>query len=295
MVQVPQSVKTVFDTFPLKQYPAIPNTTPAINDALENKRFYYQSTNQLKASKDNSDAMFILAVFNVTEVNGKLIPTDPFGLAYSFILAEKNGLRLPPSPSSNNSNNGSKSSHSIMTLAYNSAPDKTLPMIIEDDLDEKVREIRCFNELETLIAERLKDTPEQYLINHLIDTQFYDIWLLCIWFERDTIDLAQVFGLDRIDITKYDLFDTLPTWKHFKIRYPKLVVEVYENKLKEVSRILTLLDADDALGLVIVAKLYGFVIHADQFLKGTKLKEMTPESLIETAYEYLNTEYLNTE
>lgn len=279
-MMVPNGIRKVFDTFPLKEYPPVSNTTTAVNDALQENQFYFQLD-----SDSPMDASFILGVFNVAEIKGKYVPTDPLGLAYSFILCSKNDLRLPVFQNDNKP----LRFHSMMKLSYSASPDKTLPILIEDDLQSKSREIKLLHHLQSQTGSALKTTdPDQYMINQLLDTELYDTWLLCIWFESAVVDLGQIFGLPLIEITKIHLFESLPSWNHFKIRYPTLVPEVYDSKLNDIKSILTWLDTTEGLSNIVLQKLYAFVIHIKYFLQETRLMALIPAGLMEKADQFFD-------
>lgn len=272
---VPEPLQKLFNNFPLVDYPPIPNSTPAINTKLEENRYYF-------TGDDSNEAIFTLAVFNIAKVNGKYIPTDPFGLSYGLILSKKNNLKFP-TPSAHT--NKSRKAHSIMKLSYSASPDKTLPLMIEDDLETKTRDLRVLAQLETEVNARLG--PEDQFINQLIDTELFDLWLLCIWYESERIDLGLVFGLELVGLTKLHLFETMPEWKHFKTRHPKLGPTLYHQKLADVKKILGLVG--ETGNEIVQMKVYGFVVHVKEFLGETKLGEIVSPELTRQATEYLQT------
>lgn len=261
MISVPPLIKKVFDTFPLKEYPAVTSSTSAINDSIEGNKYYFGGS---------GDAIntFDLGVFNVHELEGKIVPTDPFGLSQCLILCHKNDLKLPR----NSSGEGDK--NSLFVVAYNASPDMFLPILIENDFDAKVRDIRLFNEILTITNKKLEDN-KKFLINEMIDNVCVDLWILCIYLEHKSIDLSLIFNLNPLtnSLTGYEFLLAVKEWRHISIRY-SINNKTYDNKLQEFENMLQLIvDNFDNLDSICQIKIASFMITA-KLLSGTKVYDI---------------------
>lgn len=223
MVQVPSLLRSVFETFPLKTYPPIPNTTAGSKQAIESNRLYFES-----ASKSNSNDSFILGVPNVLALdNDKYIPTDPISLAQCLILCYKHKLKLPSNSSSN------KCPHSLLKMSHHASEDGQLPILIENGEDSS-RTIRsCKSFTETINDKYFKEDIQAFFINNLIDHDLNDLWILSLLVEISRGNLEVVDQIFKIDEALYEnehvkfatsvsLLKEIPNWNSFRIRHASL-------------------------------------------------------------------------
>lgn len=230
MFEVPKPIKEVFNAFPVYSYSSIPNTTEANNESIESSKFYFRTNKE----KSSSEACFILGVHNVLMIKvgtgEKYTPSDPVSLGHALILCFKNDLKLP-SPSGH----GNKSSHSIMKLSYHASPDNQLPILIEDNSSLKTRNIRSsvsMNQSVKINNDFAKNALAQ-MVNELIDSEFYDLWILCLLGDlpkSNVLAFNQIFKLNT-EITNSDttnkltimsILNEIPNWGSFKVRYSYL-------------------------------------------------------------------------
>lgn len=253
---IPSSVKKVFDTFPLKTYPPVDNTTPKSLKELQSRKFPFEGP--------QSDTNFNLGVFNVYQHDGKYLPTDPISLAQATILCTKNNLSLP------STSPVSASSSSLITLSYSASPDNRLPILIE----EPSRTIRLCEEILATTNDKLNVTDR--ILNEYLDDIILDSWLMCIFL--DEVDLNQIFNVPYL--TKFDLFKHLGTWKGFNTRYV-LNDDIYRSKLEELKTVFKLYGestktessdgTDTKVDPIAKIKIDSYRLHITSLLKGTRL------------------------
>lgn len=246
---IPKPIKTVFDTFPLITNPPTSNTTPANSQYIDDKKFYFGG---------KSAGSFLLGVHNTFQyIDGsgaaRILPTDPESLVYALILAYKNKLTLPRP--------GSKGTNALFAISYHSSPSDQLPVLIEqrenrasekgpekgqqNDLDshnshqEYTDPVnlqidhtqRSFINLSQVLTKYFVKSPTAQLINRLMDTQFQDLWILCLLSEE--LDLhtwntlfdvdPEVFTNSTINkLVVHHILTDLSSWHDFSVRHPNL-------------------------------------------------------------------------
>lgn len=272
---VPAVIKALFDSVPLQTYK---DTTPAIKgDGVH----YF---------KGESSAKLTLGVFNVFECEGRIIPTDPISLGTSLILAFKNNLELPVPGNTSGSESG------IMKMSLYGSPRKVLPMLIESN---EPRIIRSLDEINHSISANNFSDEETKLINDLIDTLFYDVWILCILNDQlPSQSMEQIFGLTSSVMSQAELMDFMaevPLWNNFARRHPNLsgqyLVNFYDQKLKEFNRDLDLIIdyIDKNPNEIIRFKVAGYLVIIDQLLQATKLGQIVIQKpCVKSYYQLLN-------
>lgn len=141
---------------------------------------------------------------------------------------------------------------------------------------------RTLDEINHTVANDL-DEPAK-LINEIIDTKFYDIWVLCILCE----DIATtIFGVDTL--SKLDLLAEVPNWNNFAVRHPNTnIPKLYSQQLVEFEEYLDLLESYDHP--IINLKLAGYIIVINQLLSSTRLGKIvcTKHALLSRSYSLLN-------
>lgn len=227
MVHVPAPVKKVFDTFPLIKYGPLANTTPSNEEFINSQKFLFENTDE-----EVTDSSFILCVNNTIHVKSKeeivkIIPSDPISLGYSLILCFKNKLKLP----SLNQTKYSKSS--IMKMSYYASPNGQLPMLIENDNEH--RNVRSSSSLNhSLLTKSLSLDPKSILFNDLIETKFYDLWILCLLTENISNDIFNKLFMTSEEVKDFlplnslnsiQTLQQLPDWNNFKVRHHYLFEE----------------------------------------------------------------------
>ncbi|WEJ94307.1 hypothetical protein PSN45_001791 [Yamadazyma tenuis] len=273
MVQVPTVLKKVFETFPVVEYPSLPNSTPIIQQSIERNRFYFQR------SPPSEKGAFTLGVFNLFKYQDNYIPTDPLSLAVTLHLCSKHGLKLP-----NCQGDSGDSGHSIMKMSYFGSPNSFLPILIEDGTS---REIHLASALISGICK--SDDVKETLLSDLLDVELYDLWLLSVWFEYEKLDLTALFGIEIVSLTKYELFESILTWRDFKVRYPILNRSIYDAKLSHVEELLSLLSEDlNNLSRGHLIKVYAYVIIVENLMKSTEARKVIPSKLSLNASNYMN-------
>lgn len=272
---IPRVVKSLFDSVPLKTYKD--NALPIQGDGIH----YFEG---------ESSAQLTLGVFNVFECEGRIIPTDPISLATALILAFKNNLKLPSQEITTASSSG------LMKMSFYGSPNKVLPMLIESN---DTRVIRSLDEIaHSISSNNLKD-EETKLVNDLIDTLFYDLWILCIMTEKLPFDvIAQIFGLQSSIMSQAELMDFMaevPSWNNFTRRHPNLsrqyLTNFYHQKLKEFDGDLDLIIeyTEQHPNEIIQFKLAGYFIIIDQLLKSTELGQIVSQKpFVKSCYQLLN-------
>lgn len=319
---IPKPIKTVFDTFPLITNPPTSNTTPANSQYIDDKKFYFGG---------KSAGSFLLGVHNTfqhIDESGatRILPTDPESLAYALILAYKNKLTLPRP--------GSKGTNALFAISYHSSPSDQLPVLIEqrenkssENKGEKGQENdlhldkqctdpvnllndhsqRSFINLSQVLTKYFVKSPTAQLINRLMDSQFQDLWILCLltedldlqtWNTLFDVD-PEVFTNSTINkLVVHHILTDLPSWHDFSVRHPNLfdvpsktlgVEFLFKSELIEAQYELQLEEFDYTLGAVyeyirtseksaaleiLEMKLASFVVIFKLLLRDTKLGEM---------------------
>lgn len=296
---IPQSIKTVFDTFPLVTNPPTANTTPGNYRYVEDKKFYFGG---------KTDGSFLLGVHNTfhhTDGSGvtRILPTDPESLAYALVLAHKNKLTLPRP--------GSTGKSALFIASYHSSPSDQLPMLIEDTTSPRLRVQENHEKQTDTVAHRsfinLSQTLDKYsessserLINNLVDTQFQDLWILCLLSEK--LDLQTWNRIIDVDpevatspqinnLVVSHLLADIPSWHDFSVRHPNLfdtpsrtagVDYLFRSNLVQVQYKLQLEEFERTLAAVydyvkdkkpelLEFKLAAFVVIFTLLLKGTEV------------------------
>lgn len=268
-MQVPSVIKDVFDRFPLREYPAVPNTTLKIDDSIISNSFHF-------GGESSSSGKFTLAVFNVFELQGRLLPTDYNGLQTAFHLCQKNNLTLPRPGVSG-------SGHSIMKVSYYASPNNFLPMLIEDD---EIRALVLYDQIKLMLNKQ--DAIKDEILGEFLDCCFTDLWLLCLWFQSDQLDLTAILDLPANVVTKHELCESMSSWTGLKIRYGVLEDLVYTRLLSQVSETLQLIEKDkDAVSATNLRKVYAFSLISKSLLSNTKVSDVIPASLEEASVKYV--------
>lgn len=239
MLAVPESIRRVFDFFPLVLHPAVPNTNTAQKQVVEDSKFYFQSDTGNKAEEE----FFTLGVHNVVQLNNtenKFIPTDPLSFASCLILCQKNGLRLPRM--SEPGRNVSKSS--MIKLDYIASPDNQLPLLIEDKGKGNIREIRLYNSMRESIKtnSNLATNGLVFMINEMIDIDIGDLWTMCLLQDipsNSPFLFKQIFGFhhdeDKSSLASHlavvGLLQETPNWYQFRARYGYLFHTLVAKKI----------------------------------------------------------------
>lgn len=246
-MNVPATIKSLFDVVPLVTYK---------DERLPHKGPNYPFLEE-----------FTVAVHNVFNCKGMIIPTDPISLGIVLVLAHKNKLALPTEQGYGRGG--------IITTSFHASPTNTLPLLIDQTT-------RTLDEINNTVANNL-DEPAK-LINEIIDTKFYDIWVLCILCE----DIATtIFGVDTL--SKLDLLAEVPNWNNFAVRHPNTnIPKLYSQQLVEFEEYLDLLESYDHP--IINLKLAGYIIVINQLLSSTRLGKIvcTKHALLSRSYSLLN-------
>ncbi|EGW32670.1 uncharacterized protein SPAPADRAFT_56069 [Spathaspora passalidarum NRRL Y-27907] len=273
MLQVPQTIKTFFDAVPVKN---ISNDHTKLDDI---NIYHFQGTS-------NSQAKFTLAVFNTTQEGDLIIPTDPISLGYTLILSHKSKFTLPKENGSSNCG--------IMAMSHLGSPNNVLPVLIEDD---NLRNIKTLDSINHDLIENNFDSHEAKLVNSLVDSKFYDVWVQCILNEDLPYKvLSELFGLDETiegnvvlrETQKYEFLTQVANWNSFKLRHPTLFEQwtrtnylknYYESQIGEFAKDLQLIieylnNNSDEQSTLIKHKVAGYMISIDKFLKSTKLGDV---------------------
>ncbi|KAG2732062.1 hypothetical protein G9P44_004479 [Scheffersomyces stipitis] len=304
MFDIPESVKKLFDTFPLTTYPAIPKTTSGNDEFIEEKKFYFENEKQ---SQISTNASFSLGVHNVVEFKGqdgkrKYIPSDPVSLGQALILCHKNKLKLPTTSSTN------RSCNSIMKVSFHASPDKQLPILIEDD--KQSRTIRTISSIiETVAKSNFQKHPyldaELLVLNDFIDLKLFDLWILCLL--NESIDrFDEIFDIDsKLDLSFVakslvinNIYSEVEHWRAFRTRNPNLFDYMGQNtqmiasntslknyyylQIDEFADILPLWIKDINTDVsqnsiqqnIIFFKLSSYIVIIHELLQGTKLNEV---------------------
>lgn len=292
-LQVPQWVKSVFDTFPLSTYEATPLGEQS---DIEKSRFYFISDDPEKAPDHN----FILGVDGVIGVNLKIIPSTPVALAHSLILCYKSGLKLP------RENSKSKTSpHSILSLSYLAASNNELPIIIETNERTQVRNtIPKKGLLASIVTNNnFESDPKAKLINSMVDSCIQDLWILTLICDpQGKNKYKRIFnwnaGAKKSEnmtfLQTLAVQEEIPEWNDIRTRNPNLfpgkiwnaldqeaLQIVYQDKLKQFEQELPLLieyaTGHDPLTKIISFKLVALAILANEILPETGLANLVQQ------------------
>ncbi|CAK7895345.1 sorting assembly machinery 35 kDa subunit [[Candida] anglica] len=315
-MRVPESIKTVFDTFPLKTFPAVPVGSPDQTQAVEDQKFYFRG----EPSKDGNS--FILGVHSILpiEVDGitKYIPSDPISLAKCLSTCHKNNLKLPIS----GDEKSGESSNCMMAFAHQASPDQELPLLIHDS-NGRDRTFITSRSMSSISIKKVTSVTAQVVLE-MIETKLYDLWISCLLVEADETSLNKIFRLNSqsswtSQLYTVALFQEIPSWRNFNIRHSNLFTtsrvkklaqgssmastfgstlsalrtnvsldHFYKDQLIEFEAILQSLtdfienneDEDPVVEIEVAA----FLISVDQTLKDTKLGKLIQTSLLDRCY-----------
>ncbi|KAG7662196.1 SAM35 [[Candida] subhashii] len=284
MFQVPQAVKSFFDSVPLKTITDQPTL-------LSPQDIYY-----FRGMGKHPDGHFTLGVFNTIKINDHVVPSDPISLGLSLILANKNQMGLPTGlAAAFGWRNG------IIKTSYMSSKTNVLPILIEDTSDNE-RNIKTLDIVNHELVINNFTNLESKQINELIDIKFYDIWLLCILTENLSYDtLTQIFGvgestnklIQQAEILEF--LNEIPHWNSFRNRHPYLfdnwtsiqhleskhLSNYYKQELAQFSKNFDLIidylsDSNESSSEkdIIKFKVAGYMSIIDHLLKDTKLYQV---------------------
>lgn len=233
MVKVPEPLRYVFDSFPLRTYPSV---MPEVSN-FQNDEFCFES--EASPTSNGTNRKFCLAVHNVQRVQlggtTKVIPTDPFALNNSLILCFRHGLKMPSEPSKN------KSSHSLRTVSYLASADNELPLLI-DLMNSLTDHITNAEELANSVASRYFSADTHgYLINHYLDG-LKDLWILALLCDipgNSSSEYLKLFYEDpellsnsfTLKLASLQLATQMPSWNDFRTRYPHL----FQSRLSRIA------------------------------------------------------------
>lgn len=219
MVAVPEPVKKVFEAFPLVEQPPVAAVTPGKSEQLEQRKYYFTKTPE---TKNISDEKFTLGIHNVVVFEGRYIPTDPVSLAQALILCFRNGLKLP---TTTNKNTTESSTHAMMTLSYVASPDNELPILIEDTGSRIIRTGTMVNQI--MSTKYFENDVKGLYLNQFLDERFYDLWVLCMLTEHDSLQVQLYWNSTFSDMIGNDmelskLFQDMTHWSGFRVRHAHL-------------------------------------------------------------------------
>lgn len=256
LFSVPAPIKTLFESFPLVTYPALPNDDDALHSEISTRKFPF-----LGSKQDNINKTFTLGVYNVfSEPETKTImATDPWCMYAQFALCKKNTLGLPCCSLENErlSEVGSAQGyqHCLSVLSPFAAQDESLPVLVEGNLKRFVRSTDGMNEI---LRSRVND--EQLLYINMLDHVVYDYWISQIIFHLSDEQFLKLYSFNARAGAK-ELKLTLVKRNQFHLRHRELVknvespLQLYQkNSLKFMLKPIrdscetTLLQFQDVLG-----------------------------------------------
>lgn len=322
-MEIPQALRQVFDTFPLKTYPSIAASTPGQLGALEARKFYFTPTSSESATSSGTNvsekpSTITLGVHNVVQYKNVILPSDPISLAQCLIICHKNNLNLPSADTK--ALEGDASPNCLMTLSHHAAADNQLPILIEDTIKvqgtEPVRSIFASFSIINSNKKDLKNSTD-VLINNMLDTVLVDVWLTCLLADPRVSPeiLSKIFTLDSSTLTPLSLkglyttslLQDIPKWSSYQFRHPNVfhdsklndtialvangrngaLQSFYSQQLTELPEqlelILNYVEAADSV--VFKMKLTGFLLLVDLTLPDTELGQVVKRcSYLEKAY-----------
>lgn len=316
-MEVPQALRQVFDSFPLKTYPSISASTSSQLEALEARKFYFNSPSRSTSSTKSSS--IILGVHNVVEYKDKILPSDPISLSQCLIICYKNGLKLPSATRKGKTDESTL--NCLMTLSHQAAPDSQLPILIEDNKKNDGGEpIRSLIPSYSIVNSNKKDlnNSSDMLINDMLDTKLIDLWLTCLMVDPNVNPqvLSKIFTLESSPSATSNLtglyvsalLQDIPRWRSYEIRHSNLfrnsklkdtitlVIRQSDNSALHAFYIQQLSEVSDLLELILdyilerdctilKMKLTGFLLLVDLTLSDTELgKVIKQSSYLEKAY-----------
>ncbi|GMM37389.1 SAM complex subunit [Saccharomycopsis crataegensis] len=213
MTTIPQSIRSLFKSFPIATYPPV---TSESGQAFHHRQF----TLQPKSSQRNPDNdHFSLGVYGLFESsNGFILATDPECLFSQLQLCHRNDLKIPTISASCDSSD--ETSHKIMILSYQASKDSQLPILIENSeslgngsraKQSSNRTVRSSFALHELALSKITNRST-YLISHWADQVLYDIWTFTLLTELDASQLLNLYSSPTISpaspIVKTDQYYT---------------------------------------------------------------------------------------
>lgn len=181
MIQVPGPIKYLFDTFPLKTYPAVPQHSSDEELQIENRLFAY-------SSPSSSSSHFKLGVYNVIQTDQTTyIATDPLCLTAELALSLQNDIKLPKF-----NNNHHISNNSLFLLSHNSNKQGQLPIYIEQDNKSGKRIVKDHQSLNELYCSKIESSVELMLIT-LCDCVLYDFWTSVVLLNLNREEQSEIY------------------------------------------------------------------------------------------------------
>ncbi|CAH2354587.1 sorting assembly machinery 35 kDa subunit [[Candida] railenensis] len=316
-MEVPQALRQVFDSFPLKTYPSITASTSSQLEVLEARKFYFTSSSKTTSLAKSSS--IILGINNVVEYRDIILPSDPVSLSQCLIICHKNGLKLPLATRKGITDENA--SNCLMTLSHQAAPDSQLPILIEDNKKNDGGEpIRSLIPSYSIVNSNKKDLSDSsdILINDMMDTKLIDLWLTCLMVDPNVNPpvLSKIFTLESFPSVTSSLsglyisalLQDIPRWRSYEIRHSNLfrnsklkdtitsVVRKSDNSALQAFYIHQLSEVRDLLELIsdyvlesdcmiLKMKLTGFLLSVDLILYDTELGKIIKQcSYLEKAY-----------
>ncbi|ODV93926.1 hypothetical protein PACTADRAFT_35671 [Pachysolen tannophilus NRRL Y-2460] len=193
--RVPEPIKAVFDTFPLKTYSA--------NKKSDLTLFPQNTTNKFELIKKDQDQSqfssqgnFQLGVYNVSKYvkdPNVLIPTDPICLSTLLIINLRNGLLLPKVKFPEGDNGNIKNNNFITILSYHASYDGELPLLIEDNSGKNLQKsIKSTSLINDLNLTRCTDNKEFFKCQ-VVDSILYDCWVITVLYELSDLQKLKIY------------------------------------------------------------------------------------------------------
>ncbi|EJS43445.1 sam35p [Saccharomyces arboricola H-6] len=190
LFSVPMPVKRIFDTFPVRTYPAQADRDEAV--VLEvDRRSYAFTRGDDNDSKLTAEDTYKLGVYNVfLEATTKtVLATDPCCLFVQLALCQKNGVQLPTQ--SREQGLSRSCNHELVVLSRLSNPDETLPILVEG---YKKRIVRSTGAISESVRSRMLDDSEQLMYHTLLDTVLYDCWITQVLFCSSNAQFMELYS-----------------------------------------------------------------------------------------------------
>lgn len=211
---IPAPVKALFETFPLKKYPASSKLSDDDDGLL-----YFGVPDDVK----QKDA-FTIGVLNLQKVEEKFVPTDPFGLFECLYLCYKHRISLP-------TGTNTVGPFTVTSMLYEASPNNELPLFIENvDGQNSLINLESFQNV--IKKKFFQNNTKESLLNDFLD-DLRDLWILILLVdltENDKENFKNIFGL----LSKHDSSPTLSSlllgkyildvaqWGSFTTKHPEI-------------------------------------------------------------------------
>lgn len=158
---------------------------------------------------------FKLGVYNLapfTYDENVMITVDPLCLATLLFISKKTQTKLPRLGPQQNGTSKLDGMNCIVALSHEAAPDKQLPLLIEDDINRKTKKVKRKVRTTAVINKFIEanvTNPIEQMYNKLVDTRLFDFYVAALVSTGNVNLIMRLYSLAGLEATQKTIFDKL--------------------------------------------------------------------------------------